>query len=134
MGTCPLEELGFPTERHNSDLSQTNNYGKRLLELCETCDLYIGNGRLGRDRLIGCKTCKGVTVVDYVILSPSLFTFISEFEVLPFDPMISDAHSGIHFLLTSKFYPSRRSSKMIAAMKTNKTKNMTNRKKNKFDL
>ena len=37
--------------------------------------------------------------------------------------------SSEFYHLTSKFYLSRRSSKMIAAMKTNKTKNMTNRKK-----
>ena len=39
-------------------------------------------------------------MVDYVILSPSLFPYISEFEVLPFDPMTSDAHCGLHFSLT----------------------------------
>ena len=67
------------------------------MELCKSCGLCIGNGRLGQDRSLVCKTCKGVTVVDYVILSPSLFPYVSEFEVLPFDPMISDAHSGVHF-------------------------------------
>ena len=97
VGFCPLEELFFLKERHNSDLSHINNFGKRLLELCKSCGLCIGNGRLGRDRSLVCKTCKGVTVVDYVILSPSLFPYVSEFEVLPFDPMISDAHSGVHF-------------------------------------
>ena len=99
LGFCPLEELGFLKERHNSDLSHIDNFGKRLLELCKSCGLCIGNGRLGRDRSLGCKTCKGVTVVDYVIMSPSLFPYVSEFEVLPFDPMISDAHSGVHFSL-----------------------------------
>ena len=34
-----------------------------------------------------------------MILSPSLFPYVSEFEVLPFDPMISDAHNGVHFSL-----------------------------------
>ena len=34
-----------------------------------------------------------------MILSPSLFPYVSEFEVLPFDSMISDAHNGIHFSL-----------------------------------
>ena len=99
LGICPLEQLGFPKERHNSDLSRTNNYGNRLLDLCIACDLYIGNGRLGQDRLLGCKTCKGVLVVDYVILSPSLFQNVSDFAVLPFEPMISDAHNGIQFSL-----------------------------------
>ena len=49
--------------------------------------------------LLGCKTCKDVTVVDYVILLPSLFPYVSDFEVLPFDSMISDAHDGIYFSL-----------------------------------
>ena len=96
LGICPLEQLGFPKERHNSG---TNNYGNRLLDLCIACALYIGNGRLGQDRLLGCKTCEGVSVVDYVILSPSLFQNVSDFAVLPFEPMIGDAHNGIQFSL-----------------------------------
>ena len=97
---CSIEQLGFSTERYNSDLSRVNDYGRQLSELCRSCDIYIANGRLGLDRLLGSKTCKGTSVVDYVILSPSLFPYISEFEVLPFDPMTSDAHCGLHFSLT----------------------------------
>ena len=74
---CSIEQLGFSTERYNSDLSRVDNYGRRLLELCWSCDIYIANGRLGLDRLLGSKTCKGTSVVDYVILSP-LFSYISE--------------------------------------------------------
>ena len=96
---CSIEQLGFSKERHNSDQSRIDNYGRRLLELCKSCDLFIANGRLGLDRFLGGKTCKCTTVVDYVILSPSLFPFISEFEILPFDPMTSDAHNGLHFSL-----------------------------------
>ena len=40
------------------------------------------------------------SVFDYVILSPSLFPYIFGIEVLPFDPMTSDAHCGLHFSLT----------------------------------
>ena len=87
LGICPLEELGFSKECNNSDLTRLDIYGKRLLELYKACDLCIGNGRLGLDRLLGCKTCKDVTVVDYVILLPSLFPYVSEFKVLPFDSM-----------------------------------------------
>ena len=32
-----------------------------------------------------------------MILSPHLFLCVSEFKVLPFDPMISEAHNGIQF-------------------------------------
>ena len=42
-------------------------------------------------------------MVDYVILSPSLFPYISEFKVLPFDPMTSNGHCGLHFSLMPRF-------------------------------
>ena len=48
------------------------------------------------DRSLGRKTCKGSTI-DSVILSPELCTLINQFEILPFDPLLSDAHCGIHF-------------------------------------
>ena len=79
---CSIEQLGFSKERHNSDQSRIDLIGRRLLELCKSCDLYIANGRMGLERFLGGKTYKCTTVVDYVILSPSLFPYISEFEVL----------------------------------------------------
>ena len=39
-------------------------------------------------------------MVDYVILSPTLFPYILEFEVLPFDPMTNDVLCALHFSLT----------------------------------
>ena len=45
---CSSEQLGFSKERHNSDQSRMDNYGRRLLELCKACDLYIANGRQPR--------------------------------------------------------------------------------------
>ena len=53
---CSIEQLGFSKERQNSDLSRVDNHGKRLLELCKSCDLYIANGRLGLDKSLGCKS------------------------------------------------------------------------------
>lgn len=37
-----------------------------------------------------------------MILSPSLLPNVSEFEILLFDPMISDAHNGLHFSILCK--------------------------------
>lgn len=95
-----IRDLGFPTERHNSDHAQVNNYGKRLLEVCKSFNLCIANSRLGKDKFLGNKTCKGTSVIDYVIMSPLLFTAVKDFEILPFDPMRSDAHSGIYLSVT----------------------------------
>ena len=92
-------DLGFPTKRHNSDM-QLNNYRKRLLDLCKPFNLCIANGRLGNDKFLGNKTCKGSSVIDYAILPPLLFTCVHDFEILPFDPMVSDAHSGIYLCLS----------------------------------
>ena len=44
-------------------------------------------------------------MVDYVILSPSLFPYISEFKVLPLDPMTSNGHcNGLHFFLMPRLH------------------------------
>ena len=97
-----IEELGFPTGRFNSDNSQIDNYGHRLLEICRSFNIYIANGRLGSDKFLGRKTCKASTVVDYAILSPLLFTLVEDFKILPFDPMMSDVHCGIFISLSCR--------------------------------
>ena len=38
-------------------------------------------------------------MVDYAILSPSVFNMVNDFNILPFDPLLSDVHSGIHISL-----------------------------------
>ena len=44
-----------------------------LIQLCRAHNLYIGNGRLGKDKFIGKTTCKNSTVIDYFILSSNVF-------------------------------------------------------------
>ena len=43
-----------------------------------------------------CYVCKNSTVIDYFILSSNVFPLVNEFEVMNFDPMLSDVHSPIH--------------------------------------
>ena len=52
------------------------------------------NGRVGNDLEAGVTTCNN-SVIDYVIVSPELFNVISNFEVLPYDPIFSDIHKPI---------------------------------------
>ena len=50
-----------------------------------------------------CKyTCKNTSVVDYCILSPELFSHVENFEILPFDPLLSDVHSVVCVEFISK--------------------------------
>ena len=89
-----IKGVGFPTGRFNSDNSQINNYGHRLLEICRSFNINIATGRLSSNEFLGRKTCKASTVVNYAVLSPLLFTVVEDFKVLPFDPMMSDVHCG----------------------------------------
>ena len=97
-----IGELGFPTGRFNSDNSQINNYGHRLLEICRSFNINIANGRLGSDKFLGRKTCSASTVVDYAVLSPLLFTLFEDFKILPFDPIMSGVHCVIFISLSCR--------------------------------
>ncbi|CAG2212946.1 unnamed protein product [Mytilus edulis] len=96
-----LDALGICTKRSSLDKS-VDNYGNRLLLLCKDLNLLIANGRLFKDKNIGALTCKESTVVDYCIMSPELFTNILDFEILPYDPMLSDVHNAIYIEMSSK--------------------------------
>ena len=90
-------QKGIPHQRYSEDKTNVNNYGRKLIELCKRCSLYIANGRLHCDKLIGKNTCKDASLVDYLILSPIVFDYVSEFEVFDFNPMFSDVHNQLHF-------------------------------------
>ena len=51
---------------------------------------------------IGAATYKNYSVVDYCIMSPELFSNASNFEILTFDPLLSDVHNGIAVEFISK--------------------------------
>ena len=73
-----------------------NEYGKELLEICTSCQLRILNGRKFGD-LSGKYTChkyNGSSVVDYCIVSDSMYSEITHFKVHPWLPLLSD-HSMI---------------------------------------
>ena len=97
-----FRDKGFETKRHNMD-ECVNNNGVKLLDLCQSFDLKIANGRLGNDKGVGNFTCYnkngGRSVVDYVIASVSIFEHISKFEIDVFDKCMSDVHCLLSFSL-----------------------------------
>ena len=61
--------------------------------------MFIVNGRMGNDAQVGRPTCKNVSVVDYFICKPRLFSTIVNFEVEDFNPMLSDVHNAVRLTL-----------------------------------
>ena len=90
-----LTNVGVPLQRNTECRCRPNVYGHRLISLCKRLNLYIANSRLGKDKFVGRKTCNNVSVVDYLLLSSSLFTHVHNFEVEPFNPLYSDVHCNI---------------------------------------
>lgn len=94
-----LEKKNIPLQRYSCDKGRVNKYGNLLLECCKRCGLFICNGRIFTDRTIGRNTCKDSSLVDYLIVHPSMFDFISYFKVEDFNPMFSDVHCRLSFTL-----------------------------------
>ena len=82
--------------RISSD-SVLNEQGKKLLSLCNAMNLRIANGRFGEDSAKF--TCRDSSVVDYALLSPSLFNEVLSLKVDMFDPMLSDVHNTLNLNL-----------------------------------
>ena len=89
-----LEECDVSTVRSSQDVSKIDRYGKRLLELCTSTQIFIVNGRCGSDKNIGHCTCNN-SLIDYVIVSPELFRSIVDFTIMPYDPILSDIHNPV---------------------------------------
>ena len=66
------------------------------MSLCKKLNLYIANSRVGADKGVDAKTCKDVSVVDYLIMSSKLFPFVKEFKIKDYEQLYSDCHYLIH--------------------------------------
>ena len=73
-----------------------NTYDNRLLEWCKSVNMYIVNGQFDNDALQGKATCYNVSVLGYVICSPSIFTYTDSFIVQYYDPMLCDIHCAVN--------------------------------------
>ena len=77
-----------------------NTTGQILIDTCIATGLRIVNGRIGSDEGIGmntCITCRGGSVVDYVLVQSDLLTHICKFEV--YGPILCSDHSPINFIV-----------------------------------
>ena len=72
----------FSQQRNSKDM-QANNFGRVLVDLCCKLNVHILNGRFDGDKYgeFTCCTAQGVSIVDYIIASTSLFKFVKNFTV-----------------------------------------------------
>ena len=71
-------------ERYSMDRRPMNRHGSRLIELCKTSNMFILNGRCGRDYGVGRYTrvnTMGSSVIDYVLCTAKVHQRITEFQV-----------------------------------------------------
>ncbi|VDI04680.1 Hypothetical predicted protein [Mytilus galloprovincialis] len=95
-----LEECNVSPVRYSKDNGKIDHYGKRLLNLCKSTQLFFVNGRFGADKGVGQTTCNN-SLIDYVIITPDLFRAIVDFDILSYDPILSDVHKPVCLKLCS---------------------------------
>ena len=75
----------FDLPRYSCD-TYVSAFGRDLLDFCKVYFIYIMNGRVGQDKNIGDFTyigINGASVIDYVLASKVLFSYIVDFNIEP---------------------------------------------------
>ena len=87
-----LSTIGINKHRVSLD-TKTNNNGYKLIDICRNNNLYILNGRFGRDKTEGKLTFRNQSLIDYTICSFNCLKLLKDFEVIDTDPIYSDGHA-----------------------------------------
>ncbi|MES9880523.1 MAG: reverse transcriptase family protein [Sedimenticola sp.] len=90
-----LTELGISKDRKSLD-KRKNQIGYRLLDICRGNNLFILNGRIGKDRNIGKLTFRNQSLIDYTLVSCHSMKLVSDFDVIDTDSLFSDGHCLLH--------------------------------------
>ena len=89
-----LENLSIPLTRYSRD-KKTNTHGHRLIQICQSNNIFIVNGRIYNDKELGKFTFRDKSVIDYVLSTAEWFRYYSNFEIIETDSLHSDWHSVI---------------------------------------
>ena len=90
--TAISENQNIPLQRGARD-TKTNTSGYWLIDTCKNNNLFITNGRVGKDKGVGYKTFRGTSTSDYTVCTANCFEFLTQFEVIDLDPIFSDGHA-----------------------------------------
>ena len=73
-----------------------NWYGNFLLDFCKGNNVFIMNGRLGKDQ-IGNLTCRNTSVVDYCLSNVHFLERLVDLEILHFSTLFFGCPYTIYF-------------------------------------
>ena len=91
-----LENMNIPLKRASKD-RKTNSHGLALLDICRNNELFVLNGRLGREKNIGELTFRNTSLIDYVISSVNCLKLVDNYCVQETDPLFSDGHAFLEW-------------------------------------
>ena len=80
LGSEILRRHDISISRHSKDKCN-NSHGTLFLDVLKNCSLFIMNGRVDRDALIGKATSEEVSLLDHAISSPEIFPIAKDFCV-----------------------------------------------------
>ena len=64
-----------------------------MLDTCKNNNLFIVNGRFGKDKGIGATTFRDKSLIDYTLCSAESFEILHDFEIVELDSIFSDGHA-----------------------------------------
>ena len=97
-----LEECPLPVYRKSNCKLRSNNWGSRFLSMIQLLNMVILNGRYG-DSSNEC-TCTSGSVIDYAVSSIDFIKYISCFNIIDFNPLLSDVHKPIEIEIVNPFF------------------------------
>lgn len=97
-----LKTLNINEKRVSCD-KKTNNNGYKLIEICINNNLFILNGRFGKDTTEGKLTFRDQSLIDYTICSFNSLKHLLDFEVIETDSVLSDGHALLSWSFSAGF-------------------------------
>ena len=90
--------MNFFLARSNTD-TKTNNFGYWLIDIYVNDNLFIVNGKVGKDKGAGHKKFRDTSTIDYTLCAADCFSFLTYFVVVQLDPVFSDGHALLSWSL-----------------------------------
>ena len=70
-------------------------------------NIFIVNGRFGKDKEVGAATFRDKSVIDYTLCTADSLKLLNDFEIVELDSLFSDGHALLSWSLKSQILPAQ---------------------------